>query len=133
MKVFVDSSFWIARISRRDQWHDAARAVRFEGLEAVTSTAIVNESISLLLKRGRLSQAMKALDALRALRNLRIVSPDPLTQERAWDDFSTYGAFGADAVDCLSFATMNREGIRTALTFDDHFRLAGFERIPRLA
>jgi predicted nucleic acid-binding protein len=35
-----------------------------------------------------------------------------------------------DLIDCYSFATMRRENIRRALTFDRHFSQAGFQIFP---
>jgi len=32
--------------------------------------------------------------------------------------------------DCVSFATMKRHGVKTAFTFDSHFKQAGFATVP---
>ena len=46
--VFVDTGYFYARLSPRDQWHEKARQVRIEAGSAVTSSLVVNETISLL-------------------------------------------------------------------------------------
>jgi predicted nucleic acid-binding protein len=50
-------------------------------------------------------------------------------QAEAWELFARWGSAGANAVDCVSFAIMRRFSIERALTFDERFRLAGFETL----
>jgi predicted nucleic acid-binding protein len=52
---------------------------------------------------------------------------DSTLQSEAWDLFNRWGAAGASAIDCCSFALMRKLSIRRAFTFDEHFRAAGFE------
>jgi uncharacterized protein len=40
-----------------------------------------------------------------------------------------YADQGVSFTDCVSFAIMRRHKIRTAFTFDRHFKLAGFNVI----
>ena len=49
--------------------------------------------------------------------------------KEAWDLFARWGSAGANAVDCVSFAIMRRLSIEKAFTFDELFRLAGFETL----
>jgi uncharacterized protein len=127
MRVFVDTAYYIARAMPRDQWHKAAvKAVR-PGMTFFTSSPVVNEAISLLQARGHFSAALTILDRVRQSDDVQILYADAALQEEAWDLFGEWGGSGASAVDCLSFAMMNRMGIRRAFTFDDYFRAAGFE------
>lgn len=130
MQVFVDTSYFIARLVARDQWHKKARKVTVRKLIPVTSSLVVNETISLLQARGLLSAALAFLQGIRDDPETRIIYPDPSTQSQAWDLFGRYGPLGANAVDCVSFAIMRSLAIRRALTFDQHFRLAGFDILP---
>jgi predicted nucleic acid-binding protein len=52
MNVFVDTSYFIARQSKRDQWHSKAMKAVRRGLRYITSALVVNETISLLQARG---------------------------------------------------------------------------------
>lgn len=127
MRVFTDTSYYIARIMPKDQWHKAAvQAVR-PGMTFFTSALVINETVSLLQARGRFSAALAFLDITRQSEDVQIVYPDPVLQAEAWDLFAEWGGSGANAVDCVSFALMKRMGIRRAFTFDSHFRTAGFE------
>ena len=127
MRVFVDTSYYIARVMPKDQWHKAAvKAVR-PGMIFFTSSLVVNETISLLQARGHFSAALAFLDRSRRSEDVHILHPDPILQAEAWDLFGRWGGSGANAMDCVSFAMMKRLGIRKAFTFDAHFRAPGFD------
>jgi len=95
----------------------------------VTSSQVIGETISLLRLRGQFSLALEFLAEIREGAAVRIVHPDAELQHAAWDEFKRSGAFGANAVDCLSFAIMRKMRIARAYTFDGHFETAGFETI----
>jgi Predicted nucleic acid-binding protein, contains PIN domain len=129
VRVFVDTSYYVARIMPRDQRHGAAvKAVR-TGMTFFTSSLIINEVISLLQSRGYFSAALTFLESAQRSEQVQITYPDPRLQTEAWDLFGRWGGSGANAVDCVSFAIMSRLGIRKAFTFDAHFHAAGFETI----
>jgi len=111
----------------RDQWHEKAlRAVR-PGITFFTSTLVINETISLLQARGFFSAAIGFLREARASQDVSIVYPDAVMQSEGWDMFARWGPAGADAIDCVSFAVMRKLAIRKAFSFDEHFRIAGFD------
>jgi uncharacterized protein len=129
VRIFVDTSYYVARMMPRDQWHRTSiRAVK-PGMVFFTSSPIVNETISLLQSRGYFSAALTFLDRVRRNEGVQIVHPDPEVQAEAWDLFARWGSAGANAVDCVSFAIMARLGIRKAFAFDAHFRAAGFDTL----
>ena len=92
-----------------------------------TSSLVINETITLLQRRGFYSAALEFLAQTRANEEPEIVFPDSALQSAGWDLFEKWGGSGASAVDCVSFAIMKRHGIRKAFTFDDLFRTPGFE------
>jgi uncharacterized protein len=129
MKVFADTGYFIALANPRDQWHaGAVKALRPE-YDVVTSSLVVNETISLLQARGFFSAALEFLREIRKIESIQIVYADPVIQTEAWDLFARWGSAGANAVDCVSFAIMRRMGCKKALTFDKHFRAAGFQTL----
>jgi predicted nucleic acid-binding protein len=125
----VDTSYYVARIMPRDQWHKAAVKAVKSGMTFFTSSLVINEVVSLLQARGHLSAALAFLERTRQGERVQIVYPDPVLQAEGWDLFGRWGGAGANAVDCVSFAMMSRLGIRKAFTFDAHFRSAGFETL----
>src|SRR5215472_11169874 len=108
MRVFVDTGYYIARVMPRDQWHKVAQKAVRPGMTFLTSSLVVNESISLLQARGYFTAALAFLDRLRKTEDVQIIYPDPVIQAEAWDLFSELGGSGANAVDCVSFVIMKR-------------------------
>jgi len=129
MRVFADTSYFIALIQRQDQWRARAKSIGWSGIEPVTSNLVVNETINLLQSRGFLSDALAFLQRARNSDLLTIVYVDAPLQSEAWYLFIRYAGAGANAVDCTSFAIMRRFNIRRAFTFDQHFKKAGFSII----
>lgn len=54
---------------------------------------------------------------------------EPLFHE-AWKYFIQHADKLYSLADCASFVVMKRQRVRVALTFDQHFVQAGFERNP---
>lgn len=131
MRIFVDTSYFVARALPRDQWHAVATNAVKPGMTFFTSSLVINEVISLLQARGYLSAALTFLERARLSEDVQIVHTDAALQAEAWDLFGKWGGCGANAVDCVSFAVMRRLGIRKAFTFDARFRSAGFETLSR--
>ena len=127
MNIFVDTSYYIARTLVNDQWRAAAAKATRADLRFVTSAPVINETVSLMQKRGYVSGALAFLSETRGNPDLQIVYVDPNLQSEAWDLFNRFAGSGANAVDCISFAIMRRMSIKKAFTFDRHFRSAGFE------
>ncbi|MGA3023295.1 MAG: PIN domain-containing protein [Bryobacteraceae bacterium] len=126
MTVFVDTSYFIARMQASDQWHAAAVEADDPTLDLITSNDVVNETITLLRMRGFLSLALDFLREIRAGSDIHVVYVDAAVQAEAWDLYARYAGLRASGVDCTSFAMMRRLGIKKAFTFDQHFRAAGF-------
>ena len=127
MTVFLDTGYYLAFLVPRDQWFQTAEKVSHSGFRAVTSSLVVNETVSLLQARGLLSTALAWLQGVRSDPDTQIIHVDAVIQAEAWDLFHRWGGSGANAVDCCSFAIMRRMNIKKAFTFDRHFRTAGFE------
>ena len=129
MTVFVDANFDIARIMARDQGHGRAVASAKPGLDFITSSLVLNETMPLLQARGYLDAAFEFLKNARSDSPVQAIYPDAALQSAGWDLFVRHAGLGANAVDCVSFAIMHKFGIRKAFTFDGHFRAAGFETL----
>jgi len=127
MTVFVDTGYYIATIVKRDQWARAALKAAKAPISPITSSLVVNETISLLQARGLLSAALAFLTEARTGSLGQVIHVDESLQTEAWRLFHRWAGAGATPVDCASFAIMSKLGIRKAFTFDAHFRTAGFE------
>jgi predicted nucleic acid-binding protein len=130
MTAFADTSFFVALLVKQDQWHSRAARASRANLSLVTSSLVINETISLLQARGHFSEALVFLREIRRDEQVEIFYPDAAVQSQAWEEFNRWGGMGANAVDCVSFTLMRKYSVRKALTFDAHFRMAGFSVAP---
>lgn len=131
-RTFVDSLFIIALVNRRDQYHRQASAlsVSLRGEPLLTTDAILLE-IGNGLARSYKKEAVAILEELRTADELKIVHLTPDLFERAFHLYKTRQDKEWGLVDCVSFVVMKDEGVQSALTFDRHFRQAGFETLMR--
>lgn len=131
MKLFVDTSAWLALNDRSDQYHSEAvsrlNTVAKQKIELITSEYVVDESITIIRYRVSHKAAVVFGDALMSS---TIVTLADITDEerfRAWMLFKKYDDKELSFTDCTSFALMNKLKLRKAFAFDDHFKQIGFE------
>ena len=131
-RTFVDSLFVIALVNRRDQYHDQALALAasLRGEPLLTTDAVLLE-IGNGLARTYKKEAVAILEELRTADELKIVHLTPDLFDRAFHLYKTRQDKEWGLVDCVSFIVMKDEGLQSALTFDRHFRQAGFEALMR--
>lgn len=94
----------------------------------VTTNLVVAEAHRLILFRLGLRASAVLLDRIDASRRLSVIyaSPEHHRAARAWlDRLSDHPITYTDAI---SFAVMEAAGCREALTFDNDFIIAGFQR-----
>ncbi len=131
--AFVDTSAWIALLSRRDQNHEDAdrmfRAAIASNCRLLTTNLILAEVHRLLLHRAGVRASGAALQKIEESHRVHIEFPG-ITQHKsakAWiEKLHDYPISYTAAV---SFALMESIGCTVAITFDHHFALAGFLRI----
>lgn len=131
MKLFVDTSAWLALNDKNDQYHDKAvvkgSAIKRQKIELITSEYILDESITLI--RYRISHQAAIIFGDSLLRS-RIVRIEDITNEdrfKAWEIFKKYDDKELSFTDCTSFVLMKNLRLQKAFTFDEHFKQMGFE------
>jgi uncharacterized protein len=133
-EAFVDASAWIAVVSQRDQYHVAgveiySRLVR-EKRPLVTTNLVVAEAHIAIRRLSGFDAAARFLESIHQTLRLQLVYSDPeleLVAERILRQFRDHEL---SLVDAVSFAVMRQRQITEALTFDRHFTLAGFSKVP---
>lgn len=130
--ILVDTSAFYALMDGDDAYH--ARAVEWwergastEGSLATTNY-IVLESMTLLQARLGMAAVRTFHDAV--LPMLRLEWIEEGVHARSVSAFLAADRKGPSLVDLTSFEIMRRLGIRSAFTFDRHFRRYGFETLP---
>ncbi|MBC7130303.1 type II toxin-antitoxin system VapC family toxin [Candidatus Bathyarchaeota archaeon] len=138
MKLFIDSSAYIAFYNERDEKHREAEKFIEEIKNGVfgpvifyTTDYIFDEVVtSILLLTKRKDLAIKVGEAIISSKVTRIVKVDDTTFKNAWDMFIKFKDKLWSFTDCTSFALMKRYKLATAFTFDEHYRQAGFKTLP---
>jgi hypothetical protein len=131
MRLFVDTSAWLALNNKNDQYHDEAVSkitkVRQQKIQLVTSEYVFDESVTII--RYRISHRA-AVAFGEALISSNVASIEDITDEerlKAWVLFKKYRDKDLSFTDCTSFALMVKLKLQKAFSFDDHFKQVGFE------
>lgn len=127
MRVFADTSFYIALLSANDRHHEAAArwARAHEGITLTTEYVLI-EVANYYCGRNRRDAFGELWISLKGDTESVVVSSSPdwfangvlLYRQRADKDWSL--------TDCISFVVMRQYGLADALTCDHHFEQAGF-------
>ena len=126
-RVFVDTSFVLALINERDQYHQQAEALSFKFEESflITTVAVLFEIGNALAKDFR-QEANAVIRLLRSSARVDVVQIDERLLEKALEIYEKYHDKTWGLVDCISFIVMGERGLTDVLTFDGDFSAAGF-------
>lgn len=150
--VFVDSAAFIALADAPDRNHSSAERTYNEvmtaGARLVTTNHVIDETCTWLLRNSRNGHRAavqfgalirgKALPLVLEMdstlepgpHRLIVVHTGPTVERRAWEIFEKYDTSRFSFTDCVSFAAMEALKIKQAFTFDVHYDVMGFERLP---
>lgn len=124
--TFLDTGFLFALTSKRDAHHPRVVEVfrTFEGLRLadhlLTTNHVIAETITLARKIGH-AEAVRLGEQLYGEKLARIHWTSPDEERAAFDYFKRHQDQTYSFVDCLSFAVMEKLGIREALAVDSDF------------
>jgi predicted nucleic acid-binding protein len=129
--VFVDTSAWFALAYEGDPYHPAARVFIVSKPRLVTTNFVIDETITLVLKRLGYWSARELGEKLWSGQQARIIYVSKADQYAAWELFKRYDDKAFSFTDCTSFAVMARLGLHYAFAFDEHFEQTGqFVQLP---
>jgi len=131
MRLFVDTSAWLALNDRNDQYHGEAVSrsakIKQQKIQLVTSEYVLDESITIIRYRVSHRAAVIFGDALMSSTIVSIEDIADVERLKAWALFKKYGDKELSFTDCTSFALMMKLGLQKAFAFDDHFKQIGFQ------
>ncbi|BAD85445.1 predicted nucleic acid-binding protein, containing PIN domain [Thermococcus kodakarensis KOD1] len=133
--IYLDTSALIALFNRNDKNHERAVSYLREALESgnlfLLSRPVLMEYLNGLSKRYGKEIAKENYDALTSSSFVYIENETEADWRKAWEFFFKYrDQRGIDLFDSLSFAIMERLGLKTAFTFDSDFEVHGFRTVP---
>jgi len=132
MTVFIDTSALFAVLDADDQNHERAKRV---WVKLLTQDAEIVCTNYILVETFALVQHRLGMEAVRVLQEDVV----PVLSVEWVDETCHHASVMAlliaarrqlSLVDCVSFYTMRRLGIKTAFTLDRHFAEQGFECLP---
>lgn len=136
MKLFVDSSAWLALYDETDQNHERAtiffQRAAGEPTNFFINDYIVDETVTLIRYKVSLQRALRFLDS--TSRSPRVVQSH-VTEHLFREGekiFRQYRDKKWSFTDCVSFAFMDELGLDTAFTFDKNFVQYGKHVLPEL-
>jgi predicted nucleic acid-binding protein len=125
--VFADAFYFVARLNRRDQYHE--RVLEFSsGFHAriLTSDWVLMEVADALAES---ESRCRVCDFIRHLRQSDLCEIVPASRElldRALGLYHQHADKKWTLTDCVSFVIMREQKVTDALTGDKHFEQAGF-------
>ena len=132
MRIFIDTSAFYALLDRDDENHRRGKRAWTDILET-GHTLITNNYI--LVETFALLQSRLGLDAVRGFQEdvVPLVHVEFITSELHRSGIAALVSASRrtlSLVDCVSFEVMRYSGLKTAFTFDSHFKEQGFSVIP---
>lgn len=129
MKLFVDTSAWLALNDKNDQYHSNSLVksleIKKKRFELVTSEYILDESITIIRYRVSHRAAVIFGDSLFNSNIVKIINVSNEDRLNAWELFKKYEDKEFSFTDCTSFILIENCGIQQAFTFDMHFKHMG--------
>ncbi|MHB1537181.1 MAG: type II toxin-antitoxin system VapC family toxin [Solirubrobacteraceae bacterium] len=129
--IFVDTSFWVALINRRDPRCEQARSL----IEAhandrlMTSSDVRGETWTFLRRRTGHAEAVGFLDTIAASPRLEVMRVSQASEADAERWLRTRDDREFSWVDATGFAIMRELRITDAFAFDGDFAAAGFSEL----
>ena len=134
MPTFVDTSFLLALVLADDEYHERAAAwQRTIAGDLITTEYVLVELGDALATETLRGLAVELITLLRADANVQIVPASTTLMDEGLALFRARTDKGWGLTDCISFVTMQRNGVHDALTSDHHFEQAGFRALLREA
>ena len=132
MSIFIDTSAFLAILDIDDEHHKPAEEVWKNILMSTESLVTTNYVLveTCALVQHRLGMAAVEVFHEDIIPVLRIQWVDHASHQAAAVIMLTAKRKKLSLVDCVSFETMRRLGIKTSFTLDRHFKEQGFKCLP---
>ena len=132
MSLFVDTSAFYALLDADDANHrrsaGAWRDTMTSDQNVVTTNYVLVETFALIQSRLGLQAVREFQEDIVPVLHVEFVTPE--MHRLGIAAFLAASRRGFSLVDCISFEVMRELGMKSAFTFDGHFREYGFTAIP---
>ncbi len=132
--LFVDTSGWVSVLDPKDKYHAQAADFFRHALSTysalVTTNLVIAETYINIRRSSNHEKAIAFLDLIEESRRIRCIWSDDELEMSAREVLRLYRDQDFSYTDAVSFAVMQRDGIRDVFAFDRHFRAMGFVVLP---
>ena len=121
-RIFIDSSFFIALINQKDQYHDIALSLsnEFNSVQKYLTEGILFELSNSLVKRFK-EESIALIESILVSADVTLISNTSALFSEALKLYKKFPDKSWSLTDCYSFVIMNKYKIKDVLTFDKHF------------
>lgn len=131
-RVFVDSSAVIAYFYDRDENHlqskELIEKMMEQNIRMVITDYVFDECITGIMSNAGHRRASMAGEFILNSKIIHVVWLDEGMKLATWEYFKRHDDKGFSFTDCTSFVLMKEMKISRYISFDDHFKQAGFVR-----
>ena len=132
MRVFVDTSAFLAVLNKDDHNHSEAKKLWNDLINSerilVSDNYILVESFALIQRRLGMEAVRVFQEDMLPLTNIEWVGAE--IHKSSVSALFAASKRKLSLVDCVSFEVMRNLGIKTVFAFDSHFAEQGFQCIP---
>jgi len=131
--LFVDTGGWLGVLDPKDKYYTHAADFFRHALSAYTRLVTTNLVIAetyINIRRSSHEKAIMFLDLIEKSGRIHCVWSDDELEMSAREVLRLYHDQDFSYTDAVSFAVMQRDGIRDVFAFDRHFRTMGFTVLP---
>ena len=134
--IYIDTGAFISRHLAKDQYHGPSVAfwnvIAKKSESCVTSNFVLDETFTLLGRRGGYAFAAQRARNIYASETIEIIRPGREDELRAIDLFEKYEDQDLSFTDCISLVLMQARKIKRVFTFDQHFQFLGYQTFPKI-
>ena len=132
--LFVDTGGWLGVLDPQDKYHTQAADFFRHALSAyaylVTTNLVIAETYISIRRSSSHAKAVAFLDLIEKSGRIHCVWSDDELEMNAREVLRLYQDQDFSYTDAVSFAVMQRDGMRDVFAFDRHFRTMGFMVLP---
>ncbi|MBN2534475.1 MAG: type II toxin-antitoxin system VapC family toxin [Spirochaetales bacterium] len=129
-RIFLDASFVIALLNKKDKHHHQANKLinfLFKAREVWTTELVLSEIGNALSRGNKKGGVTHFIENCFITENIKIVYTDKSLFKKALDIYNKYKDKDWGITDCVAFILMKEKEITTAFTADNYFIQAGFK------
>lgn len=130
MRIFVDTSAWLAHFNRADEFHDQAEEIFHHRPELLTSNTVLHETVAHLSARVNKKAAKAAGDFMLSGVVVKLVALSLKDEIAAWRRLKK-SRFAVSFVDITNVVLMEKLGLKEIFAFDKDFLKLGLKVVPK--